>query len=258
MRTGETALPLEDDDSGVTSVSSSSTGSEAAQDLQALLGSFVVVGAYYLINIVAVVSFCKQQVNTHALLLYAHRSTSALARGHSRPCRVRVRVRVFHQGNDWDFTLWNFDMDAYLYLALVPVMSVFVFLLLAHLHSFVVIYRTLRRLRSADWYAHTHTTSAAHHSVTPVVARCLLTRMGAQRARDGSLGGRGPAVDGAAGVGLPPAPLFGRQRQRSPMAGRLEDLAHQCPPLQLLRHLRGTLPTLLRVRARAHALAGLI
>jgi hypothetical protein len=154
---------------------------------------------------------------------------------------------VFHQGNDWDFTLWNFDMDAYLYLALVPVMSVFVFLLLAHLHSFVVIYRTLRRLRSADWYAHTTT-----HHVTLVVAHCVL---GAQRARDGSLGGRGPAVDGAAGVGLPPAPLFDRQRQRSPMAGRLEDLAHQRSPLQLLRHLRGTLPTLLRVRVRAYALA---
>jgi hypothetical protein len=64
-------------------------------------------------------------------------------------------------------------MDAYLYLALVPVMSVFVFLLLAHLHSFVVIYRTLRRLRSADWYAHTR---QAPHITRH--ARCCSLRFG--------------------------------------------------------------------------------
>ncbi|ELR12463.1 MBOAT family protein [Acanthamoeba castellanii str. Neff] len=121
MGDGLSALEEVDDDGSVVVVAElndaaerDTAGSEAAQDMQALLGSFVVVGTYYLINIVAVVLYCKQQ------------------------------------GNDWDFTLWNFDVDAYLYLALIPVMSVFVFLILAHLHSFVVVYRTIRRLRAAD------------------------------------------------------------------------------------------------------------
>jgi hypothetical protein len=69
MGDGLSALEEVDDDGSVVVVAElndaaerDTAGSEAAQDMQALLGSFVVVGAYYLINIVAVVLYCKQQV----------------------------------------------------------------------------------------------------------------------------------------------------------------------------------------------------
>jgi hypothetical protein len=91
MGDGLSALEEMDDDGSVVVMAElnaaerSTAGSEAAQDMQVLLGSFVVVGAYYLINIVAVVLYCKQQVShAHARTHAHHARTHARTTAHAR------------------------------------------------------------------------------------------------------------------------------------------------------------------------------